>query len=890
MALLLWNSNSLRNKTHYLELLIQTHDPLIVVITETHLDPSVSNTELRLHDFQIARRDRPSKGGGVLVAVKNLKGINVYSTFVDPTEELLAIRLSLFGLNICVVAYYRPPTSSSLRSLYDFFERSADCNFLLLGDFNFPDIQWGNNTLCPSRQLSRDFLHFTQESGLSQVIDFPTHVKGNTLDLLFTNLDPHPCLIDGDTGLSDHSALTFNISGFLPNHASPSRSRPPKFILNFGKADLTNISTQLAVMNSQLVKMNECSTNQLWDFFKNKIIEIASANIPSIKLRSKKTWLTRETRTIIGKRRRFFHTYRAFPTPRNLDQLNLISRLAKKLTRRDYTKYIDTHITDSLHSGNSKPLFQLIARSRKGVKDSGVAQLHDCSTDSAITQKFADMFKSVFTVDNGCLPQVTGQPVPPQDDIEVSEAGLLTQLQSLNHCKGAGPDKLSPGILKCFAPHIAPSLTHIFSHSINTGCVPDDWRKANVVPVYKKGDRKDALNYRPISLTCISSKLIEHIIAHQMRLFLDNNNLLSVCQHGFRKKHSCESQLIHTLTDLAMFNNTSSQVDVIILDFSKAFDTVSHTKLIHKLRAFGFNSKLVCWIESWLDGRSFKVVVNGCSSQPTRVTSGVPQGSVLGPLLFLLYINDLPNKISCAHTSIRLFADDAILYRPIHLPSDNLALQQQFSSVTKWAEDWQLRFNVTKCTSTSMLPVKSQYIYHLQGAPLVCTHEFTYLGVKVSSSLSFDAHIRQTLQKASATLYMLMRALKKASPKAKRTSYFSICLPLLEYASEVWNPSLAYQIANFERINRKAFRWAYSYKKFDSISKEMERAGWPTLLSRRVSKDKKTLDKILSNQLAVDYARFTQHNNAYNTRGGNIRLNINSEPMKHSFFNRTVNF
>jgi hypothetical protein len=189
-----------------------------------------------------------------------------------------------------------------------------------------------------------------------------------------------------------------------------------------------------------------------------------------------------------------------------------------------------------------------------------------------------------------------------------------------------------------------------------------------------------------------------------------------------------------------------------------------------------------------------------------------------------------------------------------------------------------------------MLPVKSQYIYHLQGAPLVCTHEFTYLGVKVSSSLSFDAHIRQTLQKASATLYMLMRALKKASPKAKRTSYFSICLPLLEYASEVWSPSLAYQIANFERINRKAFRWAYSYKKFDSISKEMERAGWPTLLSRRVSKDKKTLDKILSNQLAVDYARFTQHNNAYNTRGGNIRLNINSEPMKHSFFNRTVNF
>ena len=171
----------------------------------------------------------------------------------------------------------------------------------------------------------------------------------------------------------------------------------------------------------------------------------------------------------------------------------------------------------------------------------------------------------------------------------------------------------------------------------------------------------------------MSSKLIEHIIAHKIRDFLYKNNLLSECQHSFRKKkHSCESQLIHTLPDLTIFTNQNVQVDALVLDFSKAFDTIFHSKVIYKLKAFGINSQLLAWIQEWLLNRSFCVLVNGCSSPPTKVTSGVPQGSVLGSLLFLLYINDLPEVLNFDKTSIRLFADDAILYRPINTLADCL--------------------------------------------------------------------------------------------------------------------------------------------------------------------------------------------------------------------------
>ena len=264
------------------------------------------------------------------------------------------------------------------------------------------------------------------------------------------------------------------------------------------------------------------------------------------------------------------------------------------------------------------------------------------------------------------------------------------------------------------------------------------------------------------------------------------------------------------------------------------------------------------------------------------MTSGVFQGSVLGPLIFLLYINDLPEVLNCEKTSIRLLADDAILYRPINTLADCQLLQNQLCRVTTWAEEWQLVFNINKCTATSMSPAHTQFTYSSGNTALASTETFTYLGVLVHSSLSYKEHINYTSRKASRILFAIMRALKGASQQAKRTA-FLVFLPLLEYASEIWNPHLWYLVQDLELINRKAFRWACRFGKYEHISSAMEEFNWPTLGDRSKLKDCHTLEKILAHDFEVNYKLFT-----HNTRRANIRHTINTDAMQHSFFNRAM--
>lgn len=221
-------------------------------------------------------------------------------------------------------------------------------------------------------------------------------------------------------------------------------------------------------------------------------------------------------------------------------------------------------------------------------------------------------------------------------------------------------------------------LAFIFQQSIDTGEVPQDWRTANIVPIFKKGNRSKPANYRPVSLTAIPCKIMEHIISSQMMDHLEENNILLETQHGFRHKRSCESQLIITTDDLSRVLNTHGQTDMAILDFSKAFDKVPHARLAQKLEFYGIRGKTKQWIISFLRNRSQRVLVDGDMSQLNPVISGVPQGTVLGPILFLIYINDISDNID---STVRLFADDCLVYREIKSVEDCQILQRDNSQL-----------------------------------------------------------------------------------------------------------------------------------------------------------------------------------------------------------------
>ena len=242
---------------------------------------------------------------------------------------------------------------------------------------------------------------------------------------------------------------------------------------------------------------------------------------------------------------------------------------------------------------------------------------------------------------------------------------------------------------------------------------------ANVTPLFKKGDRSKPNNYRPISLTSITSKIFEHILSSNIMKHLEANNILNGHQHGFRHGYSCETQLISLVQDLCLNYDKDIQTDLISMDFAKAFDTVPHCRLLYKLQWYGVQGRVHKWIENFLADRSQIVVLGGVQSSSISVTSGVPQGTVLGPLLFLIYINDLPDCIK--HSTIRLFADDCIIYRPILSDKDTCLLQEDINAIANWASIWLMRFNVSKCCCMQFTQAKVHRInkaYYLHGTAL----------------------------------------------------------------------------------------------------------------------------------------------------------------------------
>ena len=272
-------------------------------------------------------------------------------------------------------------------------------------------------------------------------------------------------------------------------------------------------------------------------------------------------------------------------------------------------------------------------------------------------------------------------------EINIDLKGILKLLSNLKPDKAPGPDGIKPIILKELREEIAPVIHQIFQKSISTGKIRSDWTKANVSSVFKKGSKSDPANYRPISLTCILCKVMEHIIASKLTQHLNQNNVLYDLHYGFRERRSCETQLIQLVVDLGRKLVTGKQVDLILLDFSKAFDKVSHPKLLFKLSQHGVKGNTLNWIRAFLVGRTQAVVLEGESSSEVPVTSGVPQGSVLGPLLFLLYINELPQNIQA---QVRLFADDTAVYLTVGSSDDRDTLQADLNTLQEWELVWDM--------------------------------------------------------------------------------------------------------------------------------------------------------------------------------------------------------
>ena len=676
---------------------------------------------------------------------------------------------------------------------------------ILVGDFNCPDIDWPTNTVSHSGEdgeIQQKLIDLTSESHLTQVHDSPTRGP-NILDLVFTT---NPTLVKSSIstpGISDHDIV---VTDFI---TKPQRShQKPRICHKFGKADWEKMKSEIIETSIKLEERYSAGedVNTLWEIFKSSLNNSIDKHIPTFKFKAKHSlpWLSPRLKKLLKRKHRLYKKARK---SNDWSNFRKFQKHCRQEFRRAEWKFVNEKIQEGLNNRDNKPFWRYI-KARK-QDSSGVAPLKEngklYSDNESKARILLEQFKSVFSKPTQSpLPTLNPPPanIPP---LVMSTAGIYKLLKNLQTNKASGPDNIPNIVLKTLANEIAPCFTLIIQKSIDSSQLPDDWLSANVTCAFKKGDRHTPGNYRPISLTSVPCKLLEHIICRHMLTHLEQHKILTNLNHGFRSGYSTETQLLTTTDDLLKSYDKGKQIDMAILDFSKAFDTVPHDRLLHKLTSYGITDPLLSWLRCFLTQRTMQVVVDGTKSQPTSVDSGVPQGTVLGPILFLCHINDLPKAV---RSQVRLFADDCLIYREINKFSDHHTLQEDLKQLELWAQTWGMRFNATKCYIMSLARnQKSSYFYSLDNTILKSVTHNPYLGVQFSEDLTWSHHINSISNKANSTLGFLKRNLRHCPAESRRTAYIALVRPLLEYGAIIWDPHLKQDITKLERTQRAAVRF-----------------------------------------------------------------------------------
>ena len=465
---------------------------------------------------------------------------------------------------------------------------------------------------------------------------------------------------------------------------------------------------------------------------------------------------------------------------------------------------------------------------------------------------------------------------------------VASKINNMKENKSPGVDGLSPKILKETVEQISKPLAHVFNMSLQEGIVPVEWKVANIIPLFKKGSRNKSVNYRPVSLTSVICKLLETIIRDHMMDFLVKHKLINTSQHGFLKARSCLTNLLCFFEEITKWVDDGSPVDVIYLDFQKAFDKVPHQRLILKLKSHGMGNSIINWIEQWLTDRRQRVIVDGEVSSWKSVLSGVPQGSVLGPILFLVYINDLEEGVT---GNILKFADDTKLFTKTKEIGDKQNLQDDIDKLVKWSEKWQMLFNFGKCKCLHIGPGNTSMNYEMGGTILSTTVKEKDLGVTMDANMKVSEQCRIAASKANQVLGMIRRNITYKDKSLIVPLYKAIVRPHLEYCIQAWSPYLRKDIDMLEKIQRRATKLIPGLRDL-RYEERLKECGLTTLETRRLRGDQIEVFKILNGYENIDSNIFFEIKESKITRGHNytlVKKQSRLDVRKYSFSQRTIN-
>ena len=887
---ILLNARSIINKIEELEALVYEKHPDMIFITESWAKEKHAMGEISLQGYDCHRNDRitTERGGGCIIFAKSeLKTVMIEELTKVENTDTVWCKYEDTTIGVCYNTTAN--TVEQEEPLIELIRKACEntSEVVVTGDFNHETINW---ELMEAQAEGEKFLEVTEDLFLTQHVKDPTRGK-NILDLILST-NPHQVnnvKVLERFGKSDHNMIEFEIeTGHKPD------SWKTKY-RDFRKADFNKIRDELKAEGCR----NDSNMGVAESLRKltAKLEKAVDRNVP-LKERSmnkppKPMWWNRKIKKLRKNRLKWWNRFKENGSDRNEAKYKYYQKEVNKEIRRA-KRNLEKRLGENIKT-DRKGFFKY-ARSKMKVKES-VGPIEDqqgrlIKDEKEMANIFSEFFKSVFTKEN-----INEVPVPEKmfhgneseelKDINIDVDRVKKKLKSLNKSKAPGNDEINPALLSEAAEEIAEEVADIFRKSLDEGVVPEEWRTSNITPIHKKDSRSKAENYRGVHLTSQLCKTLEGIIKEDIVEHLVKNMLIRDTQHGFWGGRSCITNLLEFLEEVTKNVDEGNPCDIIYMDFQKAFDKVPHERLLKKLESHGITGKVHKWIAAWLRNRKQQVVLKGKKSIWEDVLSGVPQGSILGPVLFLIYINDIDSGIL---STLSKFADDCKLTRKVTCEKDQDDMQTDLDTLESWSEKWQMAFHPDKCKVLHIGHNNRKSKYYINGIEITEVQEEKDLGIVISEDLKPKKHIARIVKKANRLLGMIYRTITCKNQSNIMNLYKTLIRPILDYGAAVWCPHQKTDIIKIEKIQRRATKMIRKLRNLP-YEERLRRCNLTSLETRRRRYDLIETFKMMKNIYKVNPEKLFKMKES-ETRGHNLKIfkqqcRLNSR--KYFFSQRVVN-
>ncbi len=831
----------------------------VICFSETWLRPtSTTDGHTAIDNFNSFRRDRPNRShGGLFIYTRNRVSASRRPDLEHNEIECITLELNMPVSKQLLFFCYRPPNQSpegffSILTDLLWTAENEGAAVMLLGDFNAKHASWDNKSQgnTAGTKLAELLLDF----GLTQCVHEPTRYSydgctRSVLDLFATNRPDLIKEVDVSDPISDHCRVSVTFREHLPKGRAVQIE-----ITDFSRADWCGLNTELYKAPLLSAIQGTTDIDIAWNIWYNLMSTIIDRFVPTrtITIRPKNNvWMTSTLYKFSRRKQRLFRSAKRSNSPiewRRYQQCRNKCTAAFKKAKECYYRRKQSEMEKQIDGGQywwrmAKKLACINSPKRyvPELEEDGIKATTPLEKANLLSRFFAKQCTDSHPNhgnDNGII----GAPYPLQakkqtfDFPPITEVMVLRRLQRLAANKATADILVTNRLLRECAPLLARSLAYLFNLSVSTSTFPIAWKQAVVIPIYKqRGSTNNPSNYRPVSLLPSIGKILDAIQSDQLLSFFTRNNIISPHQFGFIPGRSTVLQLVYIVDKWLRDLDNGKKTTVVFMDFMKAFDRVWHGGLLHKLAAAGVAPRSLDWLDSYLNGRTISVRVESTLSISRTITAGVPQGSHLGPVLFVLFINDLPNAVNL---TTEIYADDTLLHHAQRKTDTSSAhLQEGVNGAEHWALAWHGRFGhaktkmMTLCGRTTSIAPAPLFI---EGSPIDAVTYHRHLGILISSALTWTDHIKSVIKNASKRAGLLRWMARKMSPAVLSKLYIHYVRPLMEYGSPVWHSSLREEEATaLERIQASIARRILHTPWQTPKTELFHRLDWPALRWRR---------------------------------------------------------